>query len=95
MENYSFAQQGWQCPICRRVYSPLTPVCFYCGGESKTWTSTEAEFKRPEFTWERQSDELTSNPPKYKWKCRRCGKELILDEGMLPTDFCDCVFKND
>ena len=40
MENYSFAPQGWQCPICKRVYSPLTPVCFYCGGESKTWTST-------------------------------------------------------
>ena len=26
-----FAPQGWQCPICKRVYSPTTPMCFYCG----------------------------------------------------------------
>ena len=32
-----FAQQGWQCPICRRVYSPSTPMCWYCGnGETIT-----------------------------------------------------------
>ena len=24
-------QQGWQCPICKRVYSPFTPMCYYCG----------------------------------------------------------------
>lgn len=32
--NYGniFAQQGWQCPICGRVYSPSTPMCLFCGG---------------------------------------------------------------
>lgn len=25
--------KGWQCPICGRVYSPITPMCFYCGRE--------------------------------------------------------------
>ena len=25
------AQQGWQCPICGRVYSPTTMMCLYCG----------------------------------------------------------------
>ena len=25
--------KGWQCPICGRVYSPTTPMCFYCGRE--------------------------------------------------------------
>ena len=38
-------QQGWQCPICGRVYSPMTFMCYYCGGEQKTiitvGTSTE------------------------------------------------------
>lgn len=33
-------QQGWQCPICHRVYSPYTPMCYYCGGEQKTTTYT-------------------------------------------------------
>ena len=29
-----FAPQGWQCPVCRRVYSPSTTMCYYCGGQS-------------------------------------------------------------
>ena len=36
----TFAQQGWQCPICKRVYSPMTPMCYYCGGVSVTSTGT-------------------------------------------------------
>ena len=35
----NFAQQGWQCPICKRVYSPYTPSCFYCGNEQITTTT--------------------------------------------------------
>lgn len=31
--NGIFAPQGWQCPICKRVYSPTTPMCWYCGGK--------------------------------------------------------------
>ena len=34
------ARQGWQCPLCGRVYSPDTSMCFYCGGEQKTAYST-------------------------------------------------------
>ena len=30
------AQQGWQCPICKRVYSPFTPMCWYCGDSKQT-----------------------------------------------------------
>ena len=29
-------QQGWQCPICKRVYSPTIPMCFYCGSGGNT-----------------------------------------------------------
>ena len=34
------APQGWQCPVCKRVYSPYTPMCYYCGGEQKVTVST-------------------------------------------------------
>ena len=34
-------QQGWQCPICKRIYSPHTFMCYYCGGEQKIETTTE------------------------------------------------------
>ena len=41
IEFEGFAQQGWQCPICKRVYSPSTPMCWYCGnGKQTTVTST-------------------------------------------------------
>lgn len=34
MNNYAVsAMQGWQCPICKRVYSPLMPTCLYCHGD--------------------------------------------------------------
>ena len=36
--EFNFAQQGWQCPICKRVYSPFTDMCSYCGGDSRTTT---------------------------------------------------------
>ena len=37
MDNYTYdAPAGWRCPLCWRVYSPSTPMCFFCGGEVKT-----------------------------------------------------------
>lgn len=35
-------QQGWQCPICKRIYSPFTIMCYYCSGESKTSTNVNS-----------------------------------------------------
>ena len=35
-----WVQQGWQCPICGRVYSPTTTMCQYCFNEEKTNFST-------------------------------------------------------
>lgn len=42
MEEKLFsAMQGWQCPICKRVYSPFTQMCLYCGNqETQTTTSS-------------------------------------------------------
>lgn len=35
-----FIRQGWQCPICGRVYSPTTPMCMYCKNERFTASTT-------------------------------------------------------
>jgi len=40
----SFPQQGWQCPICGRVYSPTTAMCFYCG-HTKIVSTTGKAYK--------------------------------------------------
>ena len=29
-QDNMFVNKGWQCPVCGRVYSPTTPMCFYC-----------------------------------------------------------------
>lgn len=34
------AQQGWQCPICGRIYSPTTIMCLYCGNEEESASTT-------------------------------------------------------
>ena len=38
-ENLVSVWQGWQCPICKRVYSPFTQMCLYCGNQ-ETQTTT-------------------------------------------------------
>lgn len=41
MDYYNFnTQQGWQCPICKRVYSPNTMMCYYCGNGNTTTETT-------------------------------------------------------
>lgn len=47
--DFSFAPQGWQCPICRRVYSPTYPWCIFCGNETTTTTTTVTT--NPELSW--------------------------------------------
>lgn len=41
MEFMMGAPHGWQCPICKRVYSPTTPCCFYCGESMKVDVITQ------------------------------------------------------
>ena len=38
--NEMFAPKGWICPKCGRVYSPSTPSCYYCGGNTEITTTT-------------------------------------------------------
>ena len=90
MDNFNFAQQGWQCPICRRVYSPFTPMCYCCGAEAKISTSTgivEASLD----CWGNNPILLTSNPPKLVWKCRYCGKEITTEVTEKPITICNCL----
>ena len=43
--DFPTAAQGWVCPICGRVYSPSTPMCFYCqnNGQTNVITSDHTE----------------------------------------------------
>lgn len=54
----SVIRQGWQCPVCRRVYSPDTVMCLKCGdaetitvtysGTDGTTGSVTHQYKQPD-----------------------------------------------
>lgn len=66
-----FIQQGWQCPICKRVYSPSTPCCFTCGGESITTTSTDGFVTEDDYVYNKKKHRYeykyvpVRNPPNF------------------------------
>jgi len=38
--NYQWVQQGWQCPVCQRVYSPSTMMCLMCPPKTEVATTS-------------------------------------------------------
>ena len=40
MYSTNFIPQGWECPKCKRVYSPTTTMCAHCPQKLVTTTST-------------------------------------------------------
>ena len=34
-----YVPQGWQCPVCKRVYEPYVRSCDYCGEVTITVTN--------------------------------------------------------
>lgn len=63
MDNYNFAQQGWQCPICKRVYSPSTMMCFYCGENTVISTGGIVDTGVIDIDWQKRQSVTT---PVYK-----------------------------
>ena len=74
MNQISFIPQGWECPKCKRVYSPTTSMCSYCPTQTITGTSigiggfgTTSTARFHNF----ESDKKSSS----KTKCKICGLE--------------------
>ena len=36
----NWGARGWVCPKCGRVFSPTTPMCYYCGSNTRITPST-------------------------------------------------------
>ncbi len=50
MNNFDFTPQGWECPKCKRVYSPSTMMCVACPSltgstSNSTITSSTSQFQ--------------------------------------------------
>ena len=69
-DEISFAPQGWQCPVCKRVFSPSTPWCYFCGGgEEKMVTTTNV---------------TVSGETQGMVECSKCGHLLQKDWNWCP-----------
>ena len=90
-------QQGWQCPVCKRVYAPWVSSCDKCGRDEaknnttfravttpatingnttigEIWVGTDRKCEK--CGGDMQVDVsciCTSNPPRQKYKCKKCG----------------------
>jgi hypothetical protein len=83
MSDFNFIPQGWECPKCKRVYSPTTMMCIACPnltqgstGSSTTYGTTTSEAKCIIFVADPESG---TNP-----KCINCGKSQ-LDHVLIKT----------
>ena len=49
--QHQWVPQGWQCPVCKRVYSPTTTMCLYCGERETTVATYETGMKDLQQPW--------------------------------------------
>ena len=68
MNDFNFIAQGWECPKCKRIYSPTTTMCIACPSLTGSATfGTSNTLSVHNF----QQTEGTSSIT----KCRICGLE--------------------
>ena len=74
--NVDFTAQGWQCPICKRVYSPTTPMCYYCGNSvpymiSSTTVSDVIDYLHHESEMKTKKPKENGEANEQEEDCRR------------------------
>ena len=68
MNDFNFIAQGWECPKCKRIYSPTTTMCIACPSLTGSTTfGTSSTLSVHNF---QQTEGTSSNT-----KCRICGLE--------------------
>jgi methionyl-tRNA synthetase len=71
--NDVIIQQGWECPKCKRVYSPTTPMCMYCPQSIASGTSTDTHTSYGTYT--SMLHNFISDGNGTAPKCIKCGLE--------------------
>lgn len=71
MYNYNFINQGWECPKCKRVYSPTTSMCLHCPQSTVTTTVLSTGTSTTRLCIAFTADPSNSS----NTKCANCGLE--------------------
>ena len=59
------AQQGWQCPICKKIYAPNISECLHCNNVKTELKTTDDEYGLT-IDWNKyHKDMLTHTPTIY------------------------------
>ena len=79
MSNFDFVPQGWECPKCKRVYSPQTMMCIACPQYTKSETTTNTPIGVGGFgtTSTAMLHNFQEGEGISKTKCKICGKEKL------------------
>ena len=71
-------QQGWQCPVCKRVYAPFVSECLYCGGN--TVTNVETGTGQPLIDWCKHMNYTGIDMPKVTLNNTSIGSTTKVEE---------------
>lgn len=55
-DNFTYVPQGWQCPVCKRVYAPSMSYCTSCGEQKVTVTNVTVKDGEEDF-WKKYLNE--------------------------------------
>jgi RNA polymerase subunit RPABC4/transcription elongation factor Spt4 len=81
MSNFDFTPQGWECPKCKRVYSPTTIMCIACpsltGSTSNSTTGAPIGVDLFGTTSTAMLHNFQEGEGTSKTKCKICGKEKL------------------
>lgn len=79
MSNFDFVPQGWECPKCKRVYSPQTMMCIACPQYTKSETTTNTPIGVGGFgtTSTAMLHNFQEGEGASNTKCKICGREKL------------------
>ena len=70
MYNDGYVPQGWQCPKCKRIYSPELPTCIFCNNDRQ-----EVQLQKCPFC----EALIVRREDNYGY-CPNCGRKVKWDE---------------
>lgn len=72
MNDFNFTPQGWECPKCKRVYSPTTIMCVACPSMTSSTSNSTTTSTFTSCVFEPGG---TIQGLYYPDFCKKCGQE--------------------
>lgn len=90
LEDQYWKPRGWICPVCGHVYSPSTPMCYYCSSKDTTITATETQPQAPKeyiTSWEQWLKQATNIQDYPDWEKTILNPSNVTDSDTFRVHF--------